>query len=162
MSTPIKKSDAKVPQWCDAILSLAKRVGAGSDFHLDKSESTVAAADATTLPTALVLVNQLRGVNQFHRRDAVAHKIADVATITAPAARTLAEAITLANELKADWATHIASTALHYTADATNTIAAADATDLATLLTLVNETKADMNAHMASGSAFPLPRAVEV
>ena len=45
---------------------------------------------------------------------------------------------------------NLANVATHFTADATNTIAAANATDQTSLNTLLNELKTDINAHMAS------------
>jgi len=150
MATPIRNVDPIVGFLVDAVNGLKAQIGAGSSFHLDASEVTVTAANATDLASALVMVNQLRAVQVFHRADTLAHKIVDVATIAAPVATDLATAITLANELKADYATHRAATTLHYNADSTNTVSASDATDLSSLVTLVNELKVDFNAHMAS------------
>ena len=60
--------------------------------------------------------------------------------------------VALANALKAAYGTHIADTNEHDSADATNTVSAADATDEATAITLANELKADYNGHRTQGS----------
>jgi hypothetical protein len=57
---------------------------------------------------------------------------------------------TLANQLKVVYVLHIADAVAHKQADATNTIATADATDLPTAQTLLNEIKTDYNLHRAS------------
>jgi len=110
-------------------------------------------ANATDLPTALVLVNSLRSKVVAHLASAGingAHKAASAAAIAAPVATDLATALTLANELKADYNTHRTESGVHLNNDTTNAVAATDATDLASLLTLVNEIKADSNAHVAT------------
>lgn len=127
---------------------------AGHPAALSVTPATISAANASDLPTALVLVNQMRRRWLQHRDDDLAHKVADgLPALTAPEATDLATAQTLANELKADYTAHIGSTTYHYTADATNTVAAANASDLATLQTLLNELKGDFNAHIASAPA---------
>ncbi len=116
----------------------------------------VSPADATDLPTALVLVNDLRVKIVGHLPStgiAGAHLVASGETIAAPAATDLTTAQTLANELKADYNTHLAESGVHINNDVTNAVAAANATNLATLLTLVNEIKADYNVHGASSMA---------
>jgi len=57
--------------------------------------------------------------------------------------------VALANILRTAYNAHIASTAKHGVADATNPTSAAAATNDATALTLINEIKADFNAHQA-------------
>lgn len=148
---------------------LKKQIGAGAAFHLDASEVTITAANATDLPTALTLVNQLAAVfygvpgvgaaYPGHINDDLAHKAVDGTNTRSSAypAVDLATAITLANELKADYNAHIASAVFNYNADATNATAAANATDLPTLQTLLNELKGDLNAHMASAPANCAP-----
>lgn len=163
MAVLIRKTEPHAAEFAAAILVLAKRIGEATNPHLDAAEyysAAKAAANATNLPTALTLVNELRAVSLVHRADTFSHKIADVATITAPAATDLATAETLANELKSDYATHAASAAIHYNADVTNAITASNATDLGTLVTLVNDIKAQFIAHFALAATGSLVRAV--
>lgn len=161
MATVLRKIDPLVQTIADAHNDLKAQIGAGSAFHLDKSEETITAANASDLATSLTLVNQLKAVYEFHRVDTLAHKAADSTdSISSATAIDLASAITLANEIKAKYNTHIASTTYHYNADATNAVAAADATDQGTLDTLANAIKTAINAHMASGPAAKSLRAV--
>ncbi|HEU4615554.1 MAG TPA: hypothetical protein VFS15_25845 [Kofleriaceae bacterium] len=144
----------------DAHNALKAQIGAGSAFHLDKSERTVTAADAADLATSLVLANDIKAIYEFHLADTLAHKAADAAPALTKATD-LASAETLANAIKADYNTHRASTTYHYNADATNAVASADATDQASLNTLLNEMKGDLNAHLASGPSAASLRAVD-
>lgn len=144
----------------DVCNKLKTQIGAGSKFHLDASEVTVTAADASSLDTSLTLVNQLRAVYEFHKADTLAHKAADTATLTAPAATDLASAITLANELKGDYNVHRASTSWHYNADSTNVVAASNASDQGTLNTLLNDIKTQFLAHFADAPSCPSVRLI--
>lgn len=74
----------------------------------------------------------------------------DSELVTAPVATTTATANTRLNELKTLWNAHIASTAKHKAADATNGASSPNATNEATGITLANELKTDFNAHHAS------------
>lgn len=136
---------------CDAHNDLKTQIGAGSNFHLDKSEYTVTAANASNLATALTLVNEIVRVYQFHMADTLAHKVTGVALASYAEATDLASAMARANDVKAKYEVHRASTTFHYTADSTNAIVAADASDQSTLNTLLNELKTDLVAHLASG-----------
>lgn len=137
-------------------------VAGSPPVHMDRSERTVTAANASDLATALVLVNQLRAVYEFHRADTLAHLAADATNaIAAPVATDLGTAVTLANELKADYNAHRSQGGVHPTADTGNAIAAANASDQGTLNTLLNELKADLNLHMAAGLASASWRVVE-
>lgn len=160
MATVLRKTEPYVAVLATAINSLKAQIGAGSSFHLDKSEKTVTAANASSLATSLTLVNQLLAVYRFHMADTLAHKVTGVALASYSAATDLATAITRANDIKAKYEVHRASTTYHYNADSTNTIAAADATDQTSLNTLLNELKTDFNAHMASGPTGASIRAV--
>lgn len=153
MATQIRNTDAMIVPFAAAFNDLKLQIGAGASFHLDKSETVLTAAVASDLATSLVLVNNLLGVYAFHMADTLAHKIAGVALASYAQATDLASAIARANDIKAKYNTHCASTAIHYSADATNTIAAADATDLASVITLLNEMRTDVAAHMQSGPA---------
>jgi hypothetical protein len=140
----------------------------GSNFHacalhapanLSTDPPTVttltAPANATDLPTSLVLCNWLIGVTRQHFADTAAHKVVDTAD-TLPAigaAVDLTSAQTAANLIKASYETHRASTTYNYTADATNTLSSADATNQGTLNTLLNEMKTDLPAHFAGALA---------
>ncbi len=119
--------------------------------HRDRSELLVTAANASTLPTSLTLVNEILSVYAFHMADTLAHKVVGVALASYVPATSLATAITRANDIKSKYNTHRASTTYHYTADSTNVVAAADATDQSSLNTLLNEIKTDLNAHLISG-----------
>lgn len=162
MATVLRNVSPDVAPFVTAFNDLKAQIGAGSHFHLDASEMTITAADATDLPTSLTLVNQMRALSLFARADTLAHKAADTATITAPAATTLATAITLANELKADHNTHCGSTSWHYNADSSNTVATTDAsTTQGQLDTLLNALKAAINLHMADAPAAHSLRLVD-
>lgn len=131
-------------------------------FHVDASEQTVTAANATDLPSAVALVNQEKAVYEYHRKDAgvvspVAHKTLDATNVESVANANpnagdggLAGAIALANDIKTQFNAHLTQSTVHYNNDATNTVAASNATDLASLETLVNAIKTALNAHMAS------------
>jgi hypothetical protein len=160
MATVLRNTDPMASVVADVCNKLKAQVGAGSAVHLDKSEVTVTAADASSLATSLVLVNQLRAVYEFHKADTLAHKTADTATLSAPVATDLTSAITLANELKGDYNVHRASTSWHYNADGTNIVAASNASDQGTLNTLLNDIKAQFNAHFADGSSCPSIRLI--
>lgn len=160
MARQVRKTSPEVLELALAINDLKAQIGAGSTFHLDKSEVIPAQANSSNLATSLTLVNELLAVYAFHMADTLAHKVVGVALASYVPATSLATAITRANDLKAKYNTHIASTTYHYTTDAANAIAAADATDQTSLNTLLNEIKTDFTAHMASGPAAKSIRAV--
>lgn len=116
---------------------------------------SVTAANASDLATSLTLLIQIDAAFRTMIADDNAHKVKD--TIVPANAQTtivdLASAQTAANDIKAKFNTHIASTTFHYTADATNTIAAANASDQTTLNTLLNAMKTAINAHIAGAPA---------
>ncbi len=153
MATPLRATDPVIAPLVAAFNDLKAQVGAGSAFHMDKSEKTVTSANASSLATSLTLVNELTTVYAFHAADLLAHKAAGNALAATTPCTTLAQAITRANDIKAKFNLHCAATAQHYTADETNTTSATDAADQSSLNTLLNELKADINAHMASGPA---------
>lgn len=154
MATVVRKTDPTLLICCTAFNALKAQIGAGANFHLDASEQTVTAANATDLATSLALCNNLIGIYRFHFADTVACKAADATSLPAiGAAVDLASAQTAANSLKTAHGTHIASTSVHFNADSTNTISSANASDQGTLNTLLNELKTDFNAHMASAPA---------
>lgn len=64
-----------------------------------------------------------------------------------------ATAVTLANAMRTWMIAHVASTAKHVAADATNVVTSAVATDQTTLNTLANEIKTDFNAHQILAAA---------
>jgi hypothetical protein len=164
MATVVRKNDPNVAVWCAAHNALKAQIGAGASFHLDASESTVVAATATDLPTALTMVNNIVAALAFHAPDLLALKVAD--TVMAAALPVVASAVDLAtgitamNAAKAAYNTHRVSTTYHYNTDATNTLATADATDLASLITLANAAKTAIVAHLASAPACASLRAV--
>lgn len=132
--------------------------GATTVFHKN-TDTTEKNANATDLPTALVLVNSLKSRSNAHLASngiQGAHMAASAATTTAATATDLATAQTLANEIKADFNTHLVESGVHLQNDGTNTVAAANATDLSTLLTLVNQVKTKYNTHIASVMSTPM------
>lgn len=161
MATVIRNTDPVLRAICDAHNDLKGQIGAGSSFHLDASEQTVGATNASDLPTSLVLTNQILWVYKFHMADTCAHKVAGVALASYANAPDLATAITRANDVKAKFNTHIASTSFHYNADSTNTIATTNASDQTTLNALLNAIKTAINAHMASAPAAKSLRLVD-
>jgi len=113
----------------------------------------VAGADATTLAGAYVLAAEIRAVRIAHYADAMAHRAADATVIAAPLPSSQGTLNTWANETKANLNTHEGSVVVHFNADATNTIATADATDQATSIALTNAIKAKLNAHIINAQA---------
>ena len=152
MATILRRVDPLATMLAQGVNDAMRRVGAGSSFHLDKCERTITSPNASDLATSLALVNEIWAIYQFHLADTLALKVAG----TPPAlvvATDLATAMTLANGIKSDYNTHCASVVVHYNADATNTIATANATDQTTLNTLLNAMKTAMAAHLNGGPA---------
>jgi len=118
------------------------------------SALAVTAANASDLPTSLVLGNAIIGFYIQHFADTDAHKVADATSLPAQGACVdLATSITAMTLLKATHATHIASTTVHYNADATNTLLTATPTDQTSLNTFLNAAKTAINAHTAGALA---------
>lgn len=114
-------------------------------------------ADASDLPTALVLVNSLKARTNVHyvsAGDLGAHITASGQLNVEPDADDLATAQTLANEIKASYNIHIAEGTIHITDDGTNDVTSANATDQASLETLLDEIKLDYNAHVAAATTM--------
>lgn len=160
------------PQAADNVLisqSLAKAVGAGAFFHIDKGDigtgvsngpgsCTITSANATDLATLLVLTKEIVNKTALHAASLVAHKVADTTFVTLVSSVVdLASAITALNAIKGFYNTHRASTTFHYNADSTNTITSADATDQSSANTLANELKTDFTAHVTSGNVQNVP-----
>jgi hypothetical protein len=144
----------------------------GGNYQLPTATALhVTAAAATTLATGITLGEDVRGVTLKHLADGGsafnayggAHKAADATNIALIAYATIAKLTatstqgqlnTLLNALKTVALAHVSQAGVHFTADATNTVAAADATDLASSETLANALKAWANAHIDfAGSA---------
>lgn len=152
----IRNTHPTLPDIRDVVNAVRVQIGAGSNYHIDKSERSVTAANASTLATLLTLTKALCEFVSFHFADDVLHKVKDATALpTSASVNSLATAITALNAIKVAWGTHIASTTYHYTADAVNTIAAANASDQGTSETLANELKADMNTHSSGALAGP-------
>ena len=156
MATVLRSTDPMAAVIADAHNDLKAQIGAGSHFHLDASEATVTAANATDLASSLTLVNNILGVYQFHMADTLAHKTTGVALASYAFATDLASAIARANDIQTKYNTHRASTTYHYNADATNVSSAAAASDQGTLNTLLNDLKTQLNAHMDGPTAKSL------
>jgi hypothetical protein len=127
---------------------------------LAATSNPVTSANASDLATSLTLANEIKGIYEDHVKDDAKHKL-PLAITTLVAASTLATGITLGNAIKTAYNIHRASTTYHYTADATNVVASADATDQSSLNTLLNEIKTDLNAHITSGPTGSLARLVD-
>jgi len=154
MATLIRRVFPGVTEIVTAHNALIAQIGAGSHFHLGVSEVTVTVANASDLPTSLVLCNYLIGVYRFHFADLLAHKVADATSLpVVGAALDLTTAIAAATLIKASHATHIASTSVNYAADSTNTLLTATPTDQTSLNTFLNAAKTAINAHMADGAS---------
>lgn len=161
----------RVRRQTDAILNafvtqhnLKQESAVASFFHSDTTQTTnssdyrnpivtnlqITAANATTLPTSLVLANQLQTYLNIHWQDSYAHKTAVTAVDATAKATDLPTCQTLLNALKAKLNTHFTASNVHWTNDGTNTIATADATDQTTANALANAMKTAVNAHIIS------------
>lgn len=144
--------------------NLKQEANVSTFFHADTTQTTnssdyrnptvtnltITAANASDLPTSIVLANQLQLVLNIHWQDALAHKTAVSAKDATAKASDLATSIALANALKAAFNVHLTASNVHWTNDGTNTIATANATILSDLITLLNATKTAVNAHVIS------------
>lgn len=174
MSTEVRKGTDTVITALVAAHNARQLAAVASFFHADVSQTVVgatlavSAANASDLATSLTLANQVKGIYNTHVRDGVvpgngaagSHKTQG-ATVTTADATDLPTGIALANAIKTAYTAHIASSAMHYTVDAANPIAAANASDQATLNTLLNELKTDLNLHMASGPVGAMIKLVD-
>lgn len=105
---------------------------------------------ATDLPTAIALANELKARWNAHLSQSGVHAATDPSVASAPDATDLATAITLANQLRTLNAPHRASTVFHPAADIESVVAANVASDLPTLLALANDLKRRINQHFAA------------
>jgi hypothetical protein len=118
-------------------------------------------ASATTLPTTITRAENIRTVLLVHFLDAIAHVAADavayaaITTTTVPLATDQATVNAALNAMKAAWNTNLASTATHFTADSTYTVATADATDLASSEALANALYTAVRGHIQFGFTTP-------
>lgn len=112
-------------------------------------------------PIILELVDQLNALQYDLFTGSILTKyhadvVPSLASITDGYCSDLANTIVEVNDLKVAYGLHIASAktatsvGAHLTADAVNTISAADASDLATAITLANDIKAKYNVHRVS------------
>lgn len=140
-----------------------------SFFHQSQTESVggdyrnpnlarlrITSAASSSEATAVALVNEIKAKLNIHFADDIAHDTAvsaAIATADGLVGDSLVTALALANAIKAAYNTHLAAASVHFTNDATNTIAAATATDQTSLNTMLNEMKTDINAHFASAPA---------
>lgn len=111
------------------------------------------AADATDLPTSIILANDLRTKYLGHVVQSRVHLSDDVKNIDLPEESSdLNSALLLANGLKSSFNSHLTATLreiqkVHSVDDTINSVSSVDATDLLTLITLLNELKMNFNAH---------------
>lgn len=169
MAYLVRNTIPQMPAIVTMLQSQAVAIGAGALFHIDKGaigsnvtngpgSTTVTSANATDLPTLLVLTKEIVNKTAAHAASIAAHKVADTTFVsTVASVISLATAITALNAIKGFYNTHRASTTFHYNADATNVIASADATDQSSANTLANELKGDFTAHVTSGNVANVP-----
>jgi hypothetical protein len=167
MSFKTRRLDADAVYALVAAHNKGQEEAVASFFHADVTSITdrndyraptvtplaVTAAAPTDLATRVALANDIKSVILIHLADSLAHDTALSAVLATADATDEATAITLANAEKAAINTHYTEANVHFTNDATNTIAAVDATDTASLDTLLNELKPDINAHILSAPA---------
>lgn len=116
----------------------------------------VTAANATDLATLRTLCRDLWAVGKLHFEDALHHNAADTTNSwgTQPAEdASLGDLQTWLNAAKSAYTAHLSQASVHFTNDATNTIAAANASDQTSANTLANEMKTDLNAHINNALA---------
>jgi len=128
--------------------------GTTTVFHKGTiSGSAILSANATDLPTVIVLANELKAAIVAHLASTGfqgVHAAASAEAIAAADASDQTTANALLNELKADYNTHCTEAGVHLNNDSTNAVSSTDATDLASSLTLANEIKTDFGAHILS------------
>lgn len=162
-------------------------IGPGAAFHIDASEQTITSPNATDLPSAITLINEMAfkfgGQTVFggagvpggwlgHVNDApsvtlngipgVVHKAQDATNTMAGAATAvdLATAQTLVNLIKTNFNAHLTQAGVHFSNDLLNTVNTANATDLASTQTLANALKTAVNAHFANALGGQSIRAI--
>ena len=109
--------------------------------------------DATSLSSAIAMVNEVREKFDLHLTNLGSHNPDDEAELVGVvAAFDLTSLVILSNELKARFNAHIAKGSgvgsVHQTVDGTNAVTPPDASDLDTAIALVNELRARHNAHL--------------
>ncbi len=163
MATVLRNTDPLAGVIAAAHNDIKAQLGPSSSYHLDKSERTVTADDATDLASLLELANACAAVYAFHLADTLAHIAADDENVvTSPKATDLASAITLGADLKTQYNNHRADTEFHYNADSTNVVTESSSiSSEEDAETLLNDIKAQLNAHMSSGPAAASIRLVD-
>lgn len=128
------------------------------------STNTVAAAPPDTVDdwdAILAVLVEVADELEDHVEDAAYHANAMSVTYTvASMPSAVSTAFTRANAYKTAHGSHLADTALHDTADSTNTLSAADATTCATYIALAAEIFTDQTAHFRNAPTSPALRAV--
>jgi hypothetical protein len=143
------------------------------NISISSSALQVTATNSVDLTTGIALATNIIGVMKVHLADGVAadpyacgaHKIADSVDLALiPAIPTdLPSLEACLNTLKSTFNAHltqVSPSAVHFTNDATNTVATANATDQATSNALANAIKSALNAHMGSAPATPMIKVV--
>lgn len=163
MATVIRNTDPILSALCTGFNALKAQIGAGTSFHLDVCEHVPSSASATDLPSAIVRLQELIGIYNFHIVDTLALKAADTTNTLAYTAQScaaptsgdggLASAIAAANDLHTKYTAHLSQSGVHFNNDATNTDASSSATDLPSLETRVNDLFTALKAHIGSASA---------
>jgi hypothetical protein len=145
-------------------LNQLRDASVGTNIHADTTSCTVpdvqnpvasalqvTAATATNTATAIVMLNEIKGVQNIHVMDPLAHKSAVSAAITVDDATNLATGITLGVAARAAHTTHLSESNVHYTADTVNVATyTATPTTEANLVTLANDLTVQTNAHITS------------
>lgn len=117
----------------------------------------VSAADATDLPTSVVLANNLLAVARQHIADGEAHLLADTTnavTLVDGYATDLPSVEVVANHVRLKYLAHRTQGGIHVVNDTVNVASTTPATDQSTSNSLLNDLKAKLNAHISSGPSL--------
>ncbi len=141
-----------VPAESVASDQLISQSGFLTDFEND-SFNVVTASNASSVPTAILLVNNIQAVYNKHLSQYRVHVQNDTADLSVENAATdQPSAILLANELRSKYEAHRIGTSIqgpyHINADTVNVISAPIATDPGTLINLVNDLSAKYTSHL--------------
>jgi len=165
MATVLRNTDPMAPVIATAVNDIKAQIGHGSSFHLDASEVTVTAANATDGPTAITLANNILAVFKFHASDLLAHKAndatvdADLAALSPCTDNTTCIALVLA--MCTAFTAHLDSTTANYADDSTNDLSSSTVTTIGQAETVATDMKAKLNAHMASAPAAKSIRLID-
>lgn len=150
-----------------AALNKLRDASVGSNIHADTTSETVidvmnptatalqsTAATATNLATAIVMLNELKGIDNVHLVDELAHNSTVSAAITTADATNLATGIVLGTAERTAYEAHRTGAGIHFTNDTVNVCTyTATPTTEANLVTMANDLQIQTNAHITSALA---------